>query len=83
MRFITDCLGVAGIGFLLEPGRYSAPRPRERVLLPSTQIVPRDGVYELVLAEPMQETCYLDAIALEVIDVPLWWEVIPDERMGT
>ena len=33
-RFVTDVLGVGGIGFFERPGVYSAPFPRENVLLP-------------------------------------------------
>ena len=83
MAFMTDCLGVGGIGFLLEPDRYAPSRPWERVLLPKGCLAPRDGALQLVIAEPMQETCYLDEVSLLRIDLPLGWEVLPDERMGT
>lgn len=83
MRFLTDCLGVGGMGFLLDPNTYATPRPRERVLLPSGVLQARGGQFEIVLAEPMQETCYLDSVVLESIDLPPGWEVLPDERMGT
>jgi tetratricopeptide (TPR) repeat protein len=83
MRFLTDCLGVGGIGFLLSPETVATPRPHERVLLPEGRVVPRGGHLEIVLAEPMQETCYLDAVVLECVDLPPGWEVLPDERMGT
>ncbi len=83
MRFQTDCLGVGGIGFLLGRDAYATPRPRERVLLTGPPLAPRLGALEVVLAEPMQETCYLDAVGLELVDLPPGWEVLPDERMGT
>lgn len=83
MRFLTDCLGVGGMGFMIDPSTYATPRPMERVLLPRGVMLPRDGQFEVVLAEPMQETCYLDAVTLETIDVPDGWEVLADERMGT
>jgi hypothetical protein len=83
MRFLTDCLGVGGMGFMLDPSTYAKPRPVERVLLPRDVLAPRDGQFEVILAEPMQETCYLDAVVLETIDLPSGWEVLADERMGT
>ncbi len=43
-RFVTDVLGVGGIGFFERPGVYSAPYPREDVLLPA------DGVLRRVTA---------------------------------
>ncbi|MDP7029976.1 MAG: FG-GAP-like repeat-containing protein [Phycisphaerales bacterium] len=83
MRFQTDCLGVGGLGFLVGADAYATPRPRERVLLTGPPIAPRLGSVEVLLAEPMQETCYLDSVSLEAVDLPPGWEVLPDERMGT
>jgi len=83
MGFVTDCLGVGGLGFLLAPDLVANSRPHERVLLPPEKMAPRGGRYEIILAEPMQETCYLDSVVLECIDLPSGWEVLPDERMGT
>lgn len=83
MSFITDCLGVGGLGFLLKPGTYAEPRPWERVLLPVGAVQPRNGMLDMVIAEPMQETCYLDDVTMLSVDLPEGWEVLPDERMGT
>lgn len=82
-RFITDCLGVAGIGFALDKDTVSTPRPWERILLPEHALVPRDGRYELILAEPMEELCYLDAAMLETWDLPPGWSLAIDDRMAT
>ena len=43
-RFVSDVLGVAGIGYLLEPGVYSEPRPRERFPMPSGTLSPDEEV---------------------------------------
>ena len=59
-RFVTDILGVGGIGFLERPGVYSAPHPHERVLLPEGTLAAHDGRYSFVLGEPMEEVAYLD-----------------------
>lgn len=91
-RFVTDCLGVGGIGYLAGVERatdgtlspvYPPPRPWERVELggPSA-LAPRDGFYEVRLGEPMEEACYLDAARLVAWDVPAGWQVTLDERMG-
>jgi hypothetical protein len=45
-RFVSDVLGVAGIGFLIEPGRYADPRPWEHFLLPDGLPVARDGRFD-------------------------------------
>jgi hypothetical protein len=90
--FVTDCLGVGGIGYLagIERGPdgdlrpvHAPPRPRERVLVGGADALAAvGGRYDVRLGEPMEEACYLDAVGLEAIDVPEGWSVAPDERMG-
>ena len=53
--FVTDVLGVGGVGFLERPGVYSAARPRENLLLPAGLLAPSNGRYQLKIAEPMEE----------------------------
>ena len=79
-EFVTDFLGVGGLGFLLEPGVYAPPDPTERLLLPA--IAPRDGFLDLVIHEPFEEVCYLDRAALLVVDHPADVEIVPDERFA-
>ena len=79
-RFVTDILGVGGIGFFESPGVYSAPYPRENVLLPVGAMAPRDGAYQLKLAEPMEEVTYLDHASLVAYDLPPGWRMTLDER---
>jgi hypothetical protein len=80
MAFVTDFLGVGGLGFFIEPGVYAPPDPTESVWIP--RLHPRDGVYELSIHEPMEEVCYLDEAKLLVIDHPAGMTVVPDERMA-
>lgn len=82
-EFVSDVLGVGGIGFLLEPGSYSTPRPWEFFRLPAGALVPRDGRYALKIAEPMEEIAYLDTLRLHVYDLPPGWNLALDERMHT
>ena len=94
--FITDCLGVGGIGYLAGierdaegklSGMYGPPRPRESVMLGSGDVIaPRTDsrgrtVYEIRLGEPMEEACYLDAARLVAWDIPPGWSMTLDERM--
>jgi tetratricopeptide (TPR) repeat protein len=90
--FVTDCLGVGGIGYLAGVERradgtlapvYAPPRPTERVLLGSAgALQPRNGAYEIRLGEPMEESCMLDAARLVAVDVPDGWDLCLDERMA-
>ena len=68
-RFVTDLLGVGGIGFWVAPETYAPPTPREHLLLPEGLPVARDGRYVLKLGEPMEEACYLDHADLVAWDL--------------
>lgn len=81
--FVTDCLGVGGIGFALGPNEFAPERPRENVLLPGGLLKSRQNRYALKLAEPMEEACYLDAVSLVSYDLPSGWSMTLDERMAT
>lgn len=79
-RFVTDVLGVGGLGFFERPGRYSTPYPQENLLLPQESIAESDGTYRLAIAEPMEEVTYLDSAALVAYDLPPGWRMALDER---
>ena len=81
--FVTDVLGVGGIGFFERPGVYSAPFPRENVLLPAGAAAPIDGAYRFKLAEPMEEVTYLDRASLVAYDLPPGWRMVLDERKAS
>jgi len=91
-EFVTDALGVGGLGYLagieVDPegslrAVHPPPRPRESVLLGGEgAIAPRDGRFEIRLGEPMEEACYLDAARLVAWDLPPGWSLALDERMG-
>lgn len=81
-EFISDVLGVGGIGFALGRHAYGSPRPWENYSLSSEQIQPEKGYFKLLFTEPMEESAYLDSIHIEAIDVPSSWSMTLDERMG-
>ena len=80
--FVSDILGVGGIGYALAPGEYSEPRPWERFLLPPGLMQPRSGRLLIKLMEPMEEVAYIDAVRLKAYDLPPGWSMALDERMG-
>lgn len=82
-RFVSDVLGVGGLGFLIEPGQYAPPRPWEYFLMPAGSLAPRDGRYVVKIAEPMEENLYLDSARLHAFDLPPGWDMVNDERMAT
>ncbi|MCH7601757.1 MAG: VCBS repeat-containing protein [Planctomycetes bacterium] len=81
-EFVSDLLGVGGIGYLVAPGEYSPPRPWENIMLPDGLLAAKDGKYVLKLGEPMEEACYIDAAHLVAYDLPPGWQMTLDERMG-
>jgi hypothetical protein len=81
-EFVTDFLGVGGLGFFLEPGVYAPPDPTENVRIPPGMVATRDGRYLLRIAEPLEEVTYLDQLELLVYDHPSGQEIWPDERFA-
>jgi tetratricopeptide (TPR) repeat protein len=79
--FVTDVLGVGGIGYATAPGEYLTPRPWENLQLPAGLLEAKDGTYRLKLTEPMEEATYLDAARLVHYDLPPGWQLVLDERM--
>ncbi len=82
-RFVSDLLGVGGIGFNLARGVYGEPRPWERFQLDDSLIVPQGNQVLLKVAEPMEEASYLDQVSLSAYDLPAGWQMVLDERMAT
>ena len=80
-EFVTDFLGVGGLGFFLEPGVYAQPDATETVRI--GDVHPRDGKVELRIHEPMEEISYLDELRLMVVEHDADTEVFCDERLAT
>lgn len=80
--YITDCLGGGGLGYLVQPGEFGTPDANETVALGS-RLTPRDGAYEIRLAEPMEEATFLDRARLLSVNHPHGTEVWPEERFAT
>lgn len=81
--YVTDFLGVGGIGFLVAPGVYGAADPTESVKVESEMVKPtRAGMLAFKAVEAMEEACYVDAADLQVIDHPADVRVHPDERFA-
>ena len=81
-EFITDFAGVGGLGYFAAPGVSAPPQVLEHVKLEPGQLRARNGVYELRVTEPMEESAYLDRLELLAIDHPCGQPVFPDERLA-
>jgi hypothetical protein len=81
-EFITDFAGVGGLGYFAAPGVSAPPQVTEHVRMDSDQLRPRDGLLELRITEPMEESAYIDQLELLAIDHPADLPVFPDERLA-
>jgi hypothetical protein len=79
-EYVTDFLGVGGVGFFIAPGEYAPPDPTEDVRIPPGAMAARWGRYLIRIAEPLEEVTYLDEVRLIAYDHPSSLEVYPDER---
>ena len=79
-RFVTDFLGVGGLGLWLGPGVRGKPDPDEYIKIEPHQLAPMDGAYYLQIMENLEEVTYLDEARLLTIDHPNSIDVYPNER---
>jgi tetratricopeptide (TPR) repeat protein len=79
-QFVSDFAGVGGLGYLLAPGEYAAPRATEYLRLPHVE--PLGGQFVLQVMEPLEEVLYLDAARLIAVDHPIGTQVFPNEMMA-
>jgi Tfp pilus assembly protein PilF len=80
--FVTDILGVGGLGLWMAPEKYVAPVPDEFVKIEANQLQPRDGSWLFQVVENLEEATYLDGARLMVIDAPKNVDVFPNEDFG-
>ncbi len=83
-RFVTDMLGAAFIGILVEPpDRYYQPDPDEYIRIPPGALVPdaESGRLLLRIAEQLEEVTYLDRVDLLAVDHPAGGEAFPHEQL--
>jgi hypothetical protein len=80
--FVTDFLGVGGLGMWMAPGVYGQPDPDEYVKIEADQLQPRDGAYILQVMENLEEVTYLDEAKLLVVDHPKGIDVYPQEQFA-
>ena len=81
--FVTDFLGVGGLGMWMAPGVYGRPDPEEYVKLEPDQLRPKDGGYLLQVMENLEEVAYLDQVKLIAVDHPKGIDVYPYQQFGS
>lgn len=78
-QFVSDFLGVGGLGFFLGPGLYGESDPDEFVWI-GKWVKPIDDEIVLQVMEPLEEISYVDEATLLVVDHPAGMDVYPNER---
>jgi Tfp pilus assembly protein PilF len=81
-EFVTDFAGVGGLGYFTAPGVSASPQVLEHVKIDPSQLRVREGRYELRIAEPMEESAYIDRLELLAIDHTTNQQIFPDERLA-
>jgi len=80
--FVTDFLGVGGLGMWMAPGVYGSPEPEEYVKIEPDQLAPQDGAYQVQALENLEEVTYLDEVKLIALDHPKGIDVYPLGAFG-
>jgi hypothetical protein len=80
--FVTDFLGVGGLGLWMAPGVYGTPQPEEYVKIEPDGLAPTDGAYQLQVMENLEEITYLDEVKLLTLDHPKEIDVYPLGAFG-
>ena len=81
IRFVTDFLGGAAVGYLHAPGKYNYPDTDEYIKLEHFPPEPRDGAYELRWINQLEEVLGYDKASLVTVDHPAEVDVFPNERL--
>jgi tetratricopeptide (TPR) repeat protein len=79
-EFITDVLGVAPLGASAGDGIYFPVDHDEVVQVSGASLAPRDGAYEIRIAEELREVAYLDEIRLIAVDRPARLEIFTNDK---
>ena len=80
-EFVTDFLGGSAFGNLVAPGRYNSTDTDEYILVSSSQLKSRNGIYSLKMNNQLEEVIFIDQARLLVVDHPADTRVYPNERL--
>ena len=81
IRFVTDFLGGAAVGYLHAPGKYNYPDTDEYIKLEHFPPMPKDGAFELRWVNQLEEVLGYDKASLIAVDHPAEVDVFPNERL--
>ncbi len=79
-EFLTDVMGVGATGFLIDNENYASPRDWEFLLLSQQQV--EQSQFNFLVTEPMEETMFLDALAMKYYETEVGINAVLDERLA-
>ena len=83
MRFVTDLIWRSPLGLRINAqATADASTTEDWVKVGGTQLVPRDGAYDLRITAELWETHFFDLVSLGLVDHPAGTEVFVDERFA-
>ena len=83
MAFVTDLIWRSPLGLRINAQvTADASLTEDWVKVGGTQLVPRDGAYDLRITAELWESHFFDLVGLAVVDHPLDTEVFVDERFA-
>jgi tetratricopeptide (TPR) repeat protein len=80
-EFVTDFMGGGEMGHLDAPGVFNTPDPDEYVRIRGDQLRERNGRYDLLVTNELEEALFLDKVQLISIAHPQDVEVYPNEGL--
>jgi len=83
MGFVTDLIWRSPLGLRINGhATADASTTEDWVKVGGSQLVPRDGAYDLRITAELWETHFFDLVSLAVVDHPAGTEVFVDERFA-
>ena len=83
MAFVTDLIWRSPLGLRINAQvTADASMTEDWVKVGGSQLVPRDGAYDLRITAELWETHFFDLVSLAVVDHPVGTEVFVDERFA-
>ena len=83
MAFVTDLIWRSPLGLRINAqATADVLMTDDRVKVPGSRLVPRDGAYDLRITAELWETHFFDLVSLQVVDHPAGTEVFVDERFA-
>jgi Tfp pilus assembly protein PilF len=80
-EFVTDFLGGGELGYWISPSTWNRPDADEYVRIHGDLLQPRNGRYEIVVTNELEEATFIDRLVLWSVDHASEVEIFPNEGL--